>query len=116
MNLKVAPLATIAALAVALVVVSVVGAAVRHTTELPSSFVATAASGETTARREVALRASDLNGDGAIDLADLIEVVRSFGRPLEQGSGPDLNGDDAVDVFDLAIITRNLGVTLSPQE
>ena len=116
MNLKVAPLAAIASVVVALVVVSVVGAAVRHTRELPSSFVVTAASEETTARREVQLRASDLNGDGAIDLADLTQVVRFIGRPLEQGSGSDLNGDDVVDVFDLAIITKNFGVALNPQE
>ena len=116
MIFNLAPLAAIAALALALVLASAVGAAVRHTSELPSSFVVTAASGGTTATGGVRLRASDLNGDGAVNQVDLSELVKGFGRVLGQGSGADMNGDHTVDVLDLAVVGRNFGATLNSQE
>ncbi len=46
----------------------------------------------------------DINGDGVVDVIDLLDLIGSFGMLVGQpGCDPacDLNGDGAVDVLDL---------------
>ncbi len=49
----------------------------------------------------------DTNGDGRVDISDLVAVARSFGRP---GIGPeDVNGDGRVDIADLVAVAIAFG-------
>lgn len=52
----------------------------------------------------------DVNGDGAVDLADLAILLSNFGVPGadEYGQG-DLNDDEAVDLADLAFLLAHFG-------
>lgn len=60
---------------------------------------------------------ADANGDGAVDLADLNEVLAHFGEGTQPPIGPDpvipeggdLNGDDRVDLADLNIVLGAFG-------
>src|SRR3989344_3157398 len=53
----------------------------------------------------------DINGDGAVDIVDLVMVGRRFG---EMGTFPrwvseDVNGDGKVDIIDLVLVAREFG-------
>lgn len=52
-------------------------------------------------------RPGDVNGDGAVSIADLRLVVDNWGIP--QDTSADLTGDKLVDISDLAIVGRNFG-------
>ena len=90
-------------------VVSVVSAAVRHTQELPSSFVATQAPHDV---GFLELIASDVDGDGIIGQADILGVAGAFGSQIADGASEDLNSDGLVDVLDIATVGRNFGATV----
>ena len=49
----------------------------------------------------------DVNGDGIVNIADLVEVLLNWG-PC-QDCPADLNGDDVVDVLDLVEVLLNWG-------
>jgi hypothetical protein len=52
----------------------------------------------------------DLNGDGVVDVLDLLILLDSWGQCKDPGECPaDLNGDGAVDVLDLLILLDNWG-------
>lgn len=51
---------------------------------------------------------ADVNADGSVDKADLIEVIRHFG-PAKEGSPYDLNGDGSVDYNDFILVLSTLG-------
>jgi hypothetical protein len=60
----------------------------------------------------------DVNGDGVIDGADIIAVIRYFGSFLggprwdadpTDASARDLNGDNLIDGVDLVLVARNFG-------
>lgn len=56
--------------------------------------------------------AGDIDGDGHVDVYDLLVFVDSFGRTLGQfGYDPacDLNGDNTVGVVDLLTLVGNFG-------
>ncbi|MBM3214875.1 hypothetical protein FJZ36_08175 [Candidatus Poribacteria bacterium] len=53
----------------------------------------------------------DLNGDGIIDIIDLVTVARSFGES-GAGSPNDINKDGVVDIVDLVLIARRFGEKL----
>ena len=44
---------------------------------------------------------TDVNGDGRVNILDLIQVANSFGK-----SAPDPNGDGAVNILDLVFVTQ----------
>jgi hypothetical protein len=50
--------------------------------------------------------AGDVNGDGVIDVSDLVEVVLNWG-PCPGGCAADVNGDGVVNVADLVIVVLN---------
>ena len=58
---------------------------------------------------EIVLAAGDVNGDGAIDEGDLLEIGIDFGEEVEPGRASDLNGDGIVDIFDLVLGAKNFG-------
>jgi probable HAF family extracellular repeat protein len=52
----------------------------------------------------------DINGDGAVDVQDLLILLSAWGPCTKQGDCPaDLNGDGVVDVSDLLILLGNWG-------
>ena len=75
-----------------------------------SGFVAIAAGGD----RSLAIRGyvGDVDGDGHVDVADLLSAVYTFGLSQgDPGYDPecDFNNDNAVDNLDLLILVENFG-------
>ena len=53
----------------------------------------------------------DTNGDGAVDVVDLVNVVSSWGSSGEgDGYDADLDGSGRVDVDDLVLVITSWGV------
>ena len=50
-----------------------------------------------------AVNPADLNGDGTVNILDLVAVANAFGRDT-----PDLNGDGTVNILDLVIIATEM--------
>lgn len=58
----------------------------------------------------------DINGDGIVDIFDLVIVAAQFGRPIDpplpiEDPRADINNDGLVDVFDLVIVAAYFGKT-----
>ena len=54
----------------------------------------------------------DINGDGKVDIFDVIALAQSYGTALNNPNwnpNADLNADGIVDVFDAAILASNFG-------
>ena len=62
------------------------------------------------------LKASDVNGDGVVNILDLTLIASRFGAiPTEgQSTNPDVNGDGMVNILDLTLVAGNLGKTVRP--
>jgi len=60
----------------------------------------------------------DLNGDGEVDIFDMVKVARSIeitvGPPENYDMFVDLNFDLQVDVFDLVQVAQHIGVVVNP--
>ena len=46
---------------------------------------------------------ADINGDGTVNILDLVMVANAFGE-----AAPDLNGDGTVNILDLVIVANNI--------
>ncbi len=57
----------------------------------------------------------DLNGDGAVDDADLTAMDARLGQSASQAASYDLNDDGAIDITDLAYINRGRNTSSQPQ-
>ena len=62
------------------------------------------------------LRASDINGDGVVNILDLTLIASRFGAmPTEdQRLNPDVNADGFVNILDLTLVAGHLGKTVRP--
>ena len=63
-----------------------------------------------------ALRASDINADGVVNILDLTLVAAQLGRTptADQTPNTDVNGDGTVNILDLTLVASHLGKTVSP--
>ena len=59
--------------------------------------------GEIYLKSSEAVNPADLNGDGSVNILDLVIVANAFGK-----DAPDLNGDGIVNILDLIIIAREI--------
>ncbi len=57
---------------------------------------------------------ADVNGDGSVDISDLVLVGINFGKTGVNIKG-DVNGDDSVDIIDLILVGRNFGESCLPR-
>ena len=55
--------------------------------------------------------AADINGDGAVNIQDLVAVAAALGKPGENNA--DLNGDGVVNIQDLVVVAAALGEALA---
>ena len=51
---------------------------------------------------------ADVNGDGKVDILDMIQVARSFGALKPSGSPADINNDKVVDIRDLISVAQHI--------
>ena len=51
----------------------------------------------------------DVNGDGAVNIVDLVTVASAFGTSVPAGSPADINGDGVVDIVDLVTVSSHFG-------
>jgi hypothetical protein len=57
----------------------------------------------------------DVNGDGAVDVEDLVHVARFIGAPVEAAEAADVDGDNAVTIRDLLhVATAMQGIGAAP--
>ena len=63
-----------------------------------------------------ALRASDVNADGVVNILDLTLVAAQLGTTpaADQTPNTDVNGDGTVNILDLTLVASHLGKTVSP--
>ena len=55
---------------------------------------------------------SDINGDGSVNVLDLIDLLLCFGLPASPGcEAQDVNGDGSVNVLDLIDLLLDFGAT-----
>ena len=57
----------------------------------------------------------DVNGDGIVNILDLVLVASNFGESVDstQVPNPDINGDGTVNILDLVIVSNNIGQSVS---
>jgi hypothetical protein len=60
---------------------------------------------------DIAMRAGDINGDGAVDLFDLVAVSTRYGSVVPAGAAEDVNGDGQINLLDLVLVSSNYGAT-----
>ena len=53
--------------------------------------------------------AGDINGDGVVDIFDLVFVAKALGNT--EPNDADVNGDGVINIFDLALVASNFGNT-----
>jgi hypothetical protein len=52
-----------------------------------------------------------VNGDGTVNIVDLVTVARVFGQTVEPGDPADTNGDGVVSIIDLVTVSTHFGET-----
>ncbi|MFN8485318.1 MAG: hypothetical protein U0768_19950 [Anaerolineae bacterium] len=89
-----------------------------NVTAAHSSYLSSSTSGGGNAPSVVTLPpttllAGDINGDGTIDLFDLVYLATVYGTTPPGNPKADLNADGTVDLFDLVLLGVNYGKTTS---
>ena len=54
-------------------------------------------------------RAGDLDGNGVVNLQDVILIIQNFKRRQSYDEGADINTDGTVNIFDMVLLGRNWG-------
>ena len=68
----------------------------------------------TPAQSEIERHPADVNGDGLVNIQDLVLVSLSFGRSVpEEGNPADVNGDGQINIVDLVKVAGALGTGTS---
>lgn len=62
----------------------------------------------------VTLLGGDADGNQVIDILDLVTMVASFNQAVPANSASDINGNGKLDIFDLTLVGMNFGETGSP--
>jgi hypothetical protein len=78
-----------------------------HASYLAQSTTATGVAGTTVTLSAVTLLGGDVNGDGAIDILDLVTVGAQFGSTSPTPPEADINADGVVDIIDIVLIAKN---------
>lgn len=79
-----------------------------HESYLPASTSATGVAGTTVTVSDVTLLGGDINGDGQVDILDLVAVASQFGTNSPSPEAADINGDGQVDIVDVVLVAKNL--------
>ena len=56
---------------------------------------------------------SDVNGDGQVNILDLVLVAQDLGTPVSVNSRTDVNGDGTVNILDLVLVAQHLGESIT---
>jgi len=58
----------------------------------------------------------DVNGDGQVDIIDIVLVGRRLGETIKEPiqPNPDVNGDGVVNILDLVLVERHFGESTAP--
>ncbi|MFN8499993.1 MAG: S8 family serine peptidase [Anaerolineae bacterium] len=82
----------------------------RHALYLDSQAAITVDGSPAVTLPGVTLMAGDVNGDGVIDLRDLVTLAANYGQSVPPADArADLNGDGAIDLLDLVMLGFNYG-------
>ena len=63
---------------------------------------------------EARLPSGDVNGDGIVNVLDLILVAQQLGKSVPANSAVDINGDGVVNIFDLTLVAQGIGGAAAP--
>ena len=55
----------------------------------------------------------DVNGDGLVNILDLVLVAQNMGQPISVNSRTDVNGDGTVNILDLVLVAQHLGESVT---
>ena len=58
--------------------------------------------------------AGDVNGDGQVNILDLVSVAQQFGKSVPADSPADVTGDGVVNILDLVQVAQHFGNTAAP--
>lgn len=58
--------------------------------------------------------AGDVNGDGQVNILDLVSVAQQFGKSVPADSPADVTGDGVVNILDLVRVAQHFGNTAAP--
>ena len=65
--------------------------------------------------QEDTTRSTDVNGDGEINILDLVRVASAFGQPIsDDTAAADVNGDGEINILDLVRVANNFGKSWIP--
>ncbi|MDO8752160.1 MAG: dockerin type I domain-containing protein, partial [Candidatus Wolfebacteria bacterium] len=51
----------------------------------------------------------DMDGNGCVNIIDLVTIARKFGQQVEAGAKEDVSGDGVVNIIDLVTVARDFG-------
>jgi len=58
---------------------------------------------------------TDVNGDGEVNILDLVRVASNFGEPVsDENAAADVNGDGEINILDLVRIAQDFGKSAAP--
>jgi len=80
-----------------------------HTAYLSATTTASGVAGTTVTVPTVTLLGGDVNGDGHIDILDLVAVASQFGSSSPSPATADINNDGTVDIVDIVLVAKNFG-------